>query len=83
MATLDSVTAEYGNVIALAINTADGAFEVYDYMLTWETAQAYANDGYRIVVINDDGAMTKDELQQLCNAEFDRAVDCFGEGHVK
>ena len=61
MATLDKVAVEYGKVIAIALSTQDGEFGVYHYLLSWETAQTYANDGYRIVVINDDRTMTMEE----------------------
>lgn len=83
MSTLEDVTRDYGKVVAIAISTADFAFEIHDYILSWETAQQYAMDGYRIIVINDDRTMTKDELQRLCNSEFDRAIDCFGMEYTK
>lgn len=61
--------------------TKDG--EYYDACGTWETAQTMANEGYRIVAIANDGAMEKDEIQRICNYEFEAAMDCFGEDHAK
>ncbi len=66
--------------VATAYN-ADG--EVYDYIGNWETAQTYANDGYRVVVHEADAHLSQDELQELVDRELAAAVDCFGDEHRK
>lgn len=61
--------------------TADGT--VYDYIGNWETAQTYANDGYRVVAHEGDGHLSRDELQSMVDRELAATIDCFGEGHRK
>ena len=56
---------------------------VYDFALNWETAQCLANEGYRLEAVSDDGAMSQEEIQQLCDYEQRIAINCFGEGHRK
>lgn len=56
---------------------------VYDFALNWETAQCLANEGYRLEAVADDGHMTREEIQKLCDWEQNSAIDCFGEGHRK
>ncbi len=53
---------------------------VYDFTYNWETAQNMALQGYRILALTDDGHMSKDDIQRLCDAELDRHNDCFGKG---
>jgi len=55
----------------------------FDYIGNWQTAQQMANDGYRIVVHQGDGSISKDELQRLVDTELANAVDCFGPGYQK
>jgi hypothetical protein len=57
--------------------------EVEDYCYTWETAQQFANDGYRIKAIANDGTMEMNEIQRICDYELSAAIDCFGEDHRK
>lgn len=75
---------ENGNIpyIAIAWTHEDGA-DPYDYPQNWETAQTMANEGYKIQVIDGDGHLTKEEIQQMCDTELANAIDCFGEGHRK
>lgn len=61
----------------------DATGEVYDYIGTWETAQTYANDGYRVVVHEADGHLSKEALQGLVDRELAAAIDCFGDDHRK
>lgn len=57
---------------------------IYDFPFTWETAQQMANEGYKIRAIADDGEYwTKERIQELCDGELQRAIDCFGEGRIK
>lgn len=56
----------------------------FDYLQNWETCQQFANDGYRVVVVNDDSyRMAKDDIQKLCDHERALVADCFGEGYLK
>jgi hypothetical protein len=55
----------------------------YDQCYTWETAQTLANEGYRVIATGDDGHMTKEKIQKLCDYELSIAVDCFGMDHLK
>lgn len=61
--------------------TADG--KPYDYLGNWETAQSYANAGYRVKVHEGDGRFSQEELQAMVDQELADAIDCFGEGHRK
>lgn len=56
---------------------------LYDEAWTWETGQTYANDGYRVVAVKDDGIMTIERAQAMYDAELAAALDCFGPGHRK
>lgn len=58
----------------------DGSGELYDYCWSWETGQVYANRGYTVQAVNDDGYMSISEAQELYDWELRCAVDCFGEG---
>lgn len=51
---------------------------LYDFALTWETAQTMANEGYRVIAVADDGHMTKDQIQSMCDNENALRADCFG-----
>lgn len=72
-----TVEAEYKQtVVAIALNE-DGT--IYDHCFNWETAQNMAlSEGYAVKAIADDGSMTKDRIQALCDAEKARHDDCFG-----
>ena len=52
---------------------------IYDYTYNWESAQNYAlSEGRQIRALRDDGHMSKTEIQNLCDAERERFIDCFG-----
>lgn len=53
---------------------------LHDFCWSWQAGQNYANMGYRIQAINDDGYMTIAEAQELYDWELDYAIDCFGYG---
>lgn len=61
--------------------THDG--EEYDSCYTWETAQTLANEGYYLIAVANDGHMSKEEIQRICNYEHEAAMDCFGPEHAK
>lgn len=69
----------YDHCVAIAY---DGD-EVYDYLNSWETCQSMAMEGYRIIAIKDDGPMTKEAIQKMCDYERNAVADCFGEGYLK
>ncbi|WNM65015.1 hypothetical protein SEA_MASELOP_92 [Rhodococcus phage Maselop] len=54
-----------------------------DYCASWEAGQTYANDGYRVVALADDGHMTRADAQRHYDGERRAALDCFGPGHSK
>lgn len=56
----------------------NGAGIPFDSCYTWESAQTYALQGYTVRAIADDGHMSKQEIQDLCDAELERYKDCFG-----
>jgi hypothetical protein len=56
----------------------DETGEVFDECYTWEAAQNYAlHEGMRIVAVADDGFMSRDDIQQLCDSELRRYNDCW------
>jgi len=56
----------------------------YDQCYTWETAQTYSQaEGKRVKAINDDGHMTKEDIQRLCDYELRLYEDCWGGSHDK
>jgi len=61
----------------------DKAGATVDTCYTWEAGQTYANEGYRVVALADDGFMDRERAQRLYDTELAAAVDCFGEGWVK
>jgi len=63
----------------------DNFEQPYDYCGNWETAQTIANEGYVVVVINEDtcSSRTVEEWQKFIDNEYAAAIDCFGEGHKK
>lgn len=63
---------------AVALVFEHGSHLVYDIALNWETAQSMALEGYTIRAIADDGHMSRDEIQRLCDSETARYRDCFG-----
>lgn len=63
---------------AVALVFEPGSFIVHDIALTWETAQTLALEGYSIRAIADDGHMSREDIQKLCDAESARRADCFG-----
>ena len=68
---------DYRQTVCAVILDHDGT--VYDHAFTWETAQSMAlSDGYAVIAIADDGHMSREEIQNLCDAERERYEDCFG-----
>lgn len=55
----------------------------YDVCYTWEAAQTIAREGYRIVAVSNDGFMSKEKIQSLCDYELEIALDCFGKEYQK
>lgn len=55
----------------------------HDACYTWETAQTIAREGYRVVAVADDGSMSKENIQKICDYELRIAIDCFGEDYRK
>ena len=75
--TINTPTLFYGEGVVAVVYDEDGT--VFDYAYNWESAQNYAlAEGRLVRVVADDGGMTKDEIQRLCDAERDRFRDCFG-----
>ena len=57
----------------------DGASNPYDYAYNFESAQAYAQDGYIVRAIADDGDYwTMDHAQKLYDSALENFMDCFG-----
>lgn len=53
--------------------------DIIDYTYNWETAQNIAlSEGRKIRALRDDGHMSKEDIQKLCDAERERYNDCFG-----
>jgi hypothetical protein len=77
MKTVTEIEAEYGQPVVAIVYDADGS--VYDHCFNWETAQSMAlSEGYRVEAIADDGSMTKERIQALCDHEKALHDDCFG-----
>ena len=55
----------------------------YDACYTWEAAQTIASEGYKVVACSDDGGITKEGIQKICNYELEIALDCFGKEYQK
>lgn len=73
----EDMTGLYGPGAVAEILDDDGT--VIDVALSWQTARNYAlHEGRRVRVLADDGTMTRDRLQRLC--DMDRALyrDCYG-----
>ena len=64
------------STVALVLDD-EGA--VYDEAYCWEAAQNYAlHEGREVIAVADDGFMSKEQIQALCDAERARYLDCFG-----
>lgn len=50
---------------------------IVDEIFSWETAQNFAAE-YEVVAIADDGIVTKQEIQDMCDYERKIHIDCFG-----
>jgi hypothetical protein len=75
--TVAEIEAEYGQPVIAIVYNADGT--VYDHTFNWETAQNMAlSEGYTVKAIADDGDMTKERIQALCDYEKSLHDDCFG-----
>ncbi len=58
--------------------------EFVDAAFTWVAAQNLANMGYRLIAIADEqGYMSKKDIQAICDYELKSALDCFGEDYQK
>lgn len=80
-----------------AIAVAYEGEQAYDYPSSWETCQQLAQDGFRVVVVEDDVEESvngdgeeyqrvrfdKNDLQKLCDHERALAADCFGKEYLK
>lgn len=63
--------------VAVILNDDDPTW-IDDSAYNWETAQSIALDtGKRVVALTDDGYMTRDQIQELCDSERARYLDCF------
>jgi hypothetical protein len=77
MKTVAEIEAEYGQKVVAIVYNADGT--VYDHTFNWQTAQSMAlSEGYTVKAIADDGDMTKERIQALCDHEKALHDDCFG-----
>lgn len=74
---IDNVMARYPGHKAVAIVLND-AGDPYDVCFNWETAQAMAGE-YTVIALADDGHMSVDEIQRICDYERRIYIDCFGE----
>jgi hypothetical protein len=64
-------------IVAVAYDWQTGA--EYDRAWTWETGQALALEGYRVVAVADDGEYwNRERCQSLYDAELERWADCYG-----
>lgn len=54
--------------------------EVFDRCWSWEAGINYANSGYRVEAIADDGIVTMERAQRAYDRERVLAADCFGGG---
>lgn len=59
-------------VVAIVFS-ADGS--VHDYAFTWETGQSYAQEGYRVIAVADDGPWRTADAQRLYDSELARYND--------
>lgn len=53
---------------------------IIDRCFSWETGQTYANAGYEVQAVNDDGSIDKATAQSIYDRERELAADCFGPG---
>lgn len=83
--TLDGVEVElvttlqdlWPNGIAFILD--EEGHQIDDVAMNWETAQNYAlNEGRKVVVFKGDGHLDKDEIQNLCDRERALYRDCRG-----
>lgn len=51
---------------------------LYDRAYTWETGQNFAQQGYRVKAVADDGFMDAERAQRLYDWELACYLDCFG-----
>ena len=72
------LTMFYSDKVCAIIFDDDG--KVYDHAWSWEAAQNYAlHEGMRIIAVEDDGYMTKQDIQELCDSDRASYLDCWGE----
>lgn len=57
--------------------------EVYDLPMNLDTALTMSNQGYVCLAVSGTEHASQEEVQDALDSERDRAVDCFGEGHLK
>lgn len=64
-------------IVAVVADASTG--EKFDLTFNWETAQNYAaGRDYFVVAVADDGHMSRDDIQRLCDYERRTYLDCFG-----
>lgn len=59
---------------------------IIDECFNWETAENFASQGYEVVAVDhdlwDNGVrivgMTRQEIQEMCDARLADYIDCFG-----
>lgn len=61
---------------------ADDSQVPYDLCYNWESGQTYAQDGYRVVSVADDGYMSREHAQRLYDYELKCWDDCWTEGEL-
>ena len=77
MTTTQLVLTAERTVVAVVFNE-DGT--IHDRCHSWESGQTYANAGYEVQAVNDDGHVTKEVAQSMYDRERELAADCFGPG---
>lgn len=66
-----------GDPVTVAVVT-DATGKVIDECWGWEAGQSYAQQGYFVKAINDDGRMLADDAQRMYDYERTCFLDCFG-----
>lgn len=51
---------------------------VYDRTYNWESGRTYANEGYVVKAVADDGSMTAERAQSIYDSTLADYQDCFG-----
>jgi hypothetical protein len=65
-------------IVVATIHHPDRPDEVHDEAWSWETGQNYANQGYIVKAVTNDGFRTKQDCQDIYDAERAAFMDCFG-----